>query len=88
MINRGYRSFDHFGVDKQIKSSLGHTVSFKNGAYLIIEHTEAFHVIDVNSGNRVKLGDDQESKCSGSKLGCCRRVARQLQLRDMGGVLS
>ena len=53
--------FDHFGVDKQIKSSLGRTVSFKNGAYLIIEHTEAFHVIDVNSGNRVKLGDDQES---------------------------
>ena len=43
---------DHFGVDKQIKSSLGKTVSFKNGAYLIIEHTEAFHVIDVNSGNR------------------------------------
>ena len=47
---------DHFGVDKQIKSSLGKTVSFKNGAYLIIEHTEAFHVIDVNSGNRTKLG--------------------------------
>lgn len=78
---------DHFGVDKQIKSSLGKTVSFKNGAYLIIEHTEAFHVIDVNSGNRTKLGDDQESNALEVNLAAAEEVARQLQLRDMGGII-
>ena len=78
---------DHFGVDKQIKSSLGRTVSFKNGAYLIIEHTEAFHVIDVNSGNRIKLGDDQETNALEVNLAAADEVARQLQLRDMGGII-
>lgn len=79
--------FDHFGIDKQIKTSLGRTVSFKNGAYLIIEHTEAFHVIDVNSGNRVKLGDDQETNALEVNLAAAEEVARQLQLRDMGGII-
>lgn len=78
---------DHFGIDKQIKSSFGKTVSFKNGAYLIIEHTEAFHVIDVNSGNRVKLGDDQETNALEVNLAAAEEVARQLQLRDMGGII-
>ena len=78
---------DHFGVDKQIKSSLGRTVSFRNGAYLIIEHTEALHVIDVNSGNRVKLGDDQETNALEVNLAAAVEVARQLQLRDMGGII-
>ncbi|MDR1755346.1 MAG: Rne/Rng family ribonuclease [Culturomica sp.] len=78
---------DHFGVDKQIKSSLGKNVSFKNGAYLIIEHTEAFHVIDVNSGNRAKLGDNQESNALEVNLAAAEEVARQLQLRDMGGII-
>lgn len=74
-------------MDKQIKSSLGKTVSFKNGAYLIIEHTEAFHVIDVNSGNRTKLGDDQETNALEVNLAAAEEVARQLQLRDMGGII-
>ena len=78
---------DHFGVDKQIKSSLGRTVSFKNGAYLIIEHTEALHVIDVNSGNRIKSGDDQETNALEVNLAAAEEVARQLQLRDMGGII-
>lgn len=78
---------DHFGVDKQIKSSLGRIVSFKNGAYLIIEHTEAFHVIDINSGNRTNLGDDQETNALEVNLAAAEEVARQLQLRDMGGII-
>jgi ribonuclease G len=78
---------DRFGVDKQIKSSFGRTVSFKNGAYLIVEHTEAFHVIDVNSGNRTKLGDDQESNALEVNLAAAEEVARQLRLRDMGGII-
>lgn len=79
--------FDHYGVDKQIKASFGKTVSFKNGAYLIIEHTEALHVIDVNSGNRSKLGEDQESNALEVNLAAADEIARQLRLRDMGGII-
>ncbi|WP_461631935.1 Rne/Rng family ribonuclease [Labilibaculum euxinus] len=79
--------FDQLGIDKQIKSSFGKTVSFKNGAYLIIEHTEAFHVVDVNSGNRSKAGNDQESNAVEVNLAAAEEIARQLRLRDMGGII-
>lgn len=77
----------HFGIDKQIKASFGKTVSFKNGSYLIIEHTEAFHVIDVNSGNRSKAGVDQETNALEVNLAAAKEIARQLRLRDMGGII-
>ena len=77
--------FDHFGVTRQIKSSFGKTVSFKSGAYIIIEHTEALHVIDVNSGNRSKAAPDQESNALEVNLRAAEEIARQLRLRDMGG---
>ncbi|MDR1859448.1 MAG: Rne/Rng family ribonuclease [Bacteroidales bacterium] len=83
----GQPIFEHFGVDRQIKSSFGKTVSFKNGAYLIIEHTEAFHVIDVNSGNRSKAGVDQETNALEVNLAAAEEIARQLRLRDMGGII-
>lgn len=83
----GQPIFDHFGVEKQIKSAFGKTVSFKNGAYLIIEHTEAFHVIDVNSGNRSKAGIDQETNALEVNLAAAEEIARQLRLRDMGGII-
>jgi len=79
--------FEHYNIDKQIKTSFGKTVSFKNGAYLIIEHTEAFHVIDVNSGNRAKSGMDQEASALDVNLAACDEIARQLRLRDMGGII-
>ena len=79
--------FDHYGIDKQIKASFGKTVSFKSGAYLIIEHTEALHVIDVNSGNRSKLGENQESNALEVNLAAAEEIARQLRLRDMGGII-
>ncbi len=79
--------FEKFGVDKQIKTSFGKTVSFKNGAYLIIEHTEALHVIDVNSGNRSKTGSNQESNASDVNVAAAFEIARQLKLRDMGGII-
>ena len=79
--------FEHYGIDKQIKGSFGKTVSFKNGAYLIIEHTEAFHVIDVNSGNRAKTGMDQEASALDVNLAACEEISRQLRLRDMGGII-
>ncbi|MFV0593005.1 MAG: ribonuclease E/G [Draconibacterium sp.] len=79
--------FDHYGIEKQIKASFGKTVSFKDGAYLIVEHTEAFHVIDVNSGNRARAGNDQESNALEVNLAACDEIARQLRLRDMGGII-
>lgn len=79
--------FDNFDVTKQIKSSFGKTVSYKHGAYLIIEHTEALHVVDVNSGNRAKSKDGQEANALDVNLGAADELARQLRLRDMGGII-
>jgi ribonuclease G len=79
--------FEHYGVEKQIKSAFGKTVSFKNGAYLIIEHTEALHVIDVNSGNRSKTESNQESTAFDTNMAAADEIARQLRLRDMGGII-
>jgi ribonuclease G len=79
--------FDQFGISKQIKALFGRTVSFRNGAYLIIEHTEALHAIDVNSGNRSKLGQDQETNALKVNMAAAPEIARQLRLRDMGGII-
>ncbi len=79
--------FDHFNITKQIKSSFGKTVSFKSGAYIIIEHTEALHVIHVNSGNRSKAANDQESNALEVNMRAADEIARQLRLRDMGGII-
>jgi ribonuclease G len=79
--------FDHFGVSRQIKGLFGRTISFRGGSYLIIEHTEALHVIDVNSGNRSKSGTDQESNALSVNLEAAREISRQLRLRDMGGII-
>ena len=79
--------FDAYGVDKQIKSLFGKTVHMKSGAYLVIEHTEALHVFDVNSGNRAKSDSTQEENALEVNLEAAVEVARQLKLRDMGGII-
>lgn len=79
--------FEQFGVDIQIKALFGKTVTFKSGAYLIIEHTEALHVIDVNSGNRSKKNNDQEANALEVNLAAAEEIARQLSLRDIGGII-
>ena len=79
--------FDNFNVTKQIKSAFGKTVNYKRGAYLIIEHTEAMHVVDVNSGNRTKAENGQEQNALEVNLGAADELARQLRLRDMGGII-
>ena len=78
---------DEYGITAQVKASFGKTVSFKRGAYLVIEHTEAFHVVDVNSGNRTKNNQDQETNAYEVNLAAAEEVARQLRLRDMGGII-
>ena len=79
--------FDNFAITKQIKSGFGKTVTFKSGAYLIIEHTEAMHVIDVNSGNRSKSSTGQENTAIDVNMAAADEIARQLRLRDMGGII-
>jgi len=87
LVKGGVPILERFGINKQIKALFGRIVSIKNGAYLIIEHTEALHVIDVNSGNRNKLGNDQETNALEVNLIAAQHVAQQLRLRDMGGII-
>ena len=78
--------FDNFNVTKQIKSSFGKTINYGHGCYIIVEHTEAMHVVDVNSGNRTKE-KEQEQNALDTNLGAADEIARQLRLRDMGGII-
>jgi len=79
--------FESFSIDKQIKGLFGKTVTIRTGAYLIIEHTEALHVIDVNSGNRTRRANDQEANALEVNVAAGEEIARQLRLRDMGGII-
>ena len=79
--------FEKFGIERQIKTSFGRTASMNKGAYLIIEHTEALHVIDVNSGNRSNKAKNQEDTALEVNLLAASEIARQLRLRDMGGII-
>jgi ribonuclease G len=84
--HNGLPIFDHFGVTKQVKSSFGKTVNLASGAYLIIEHTEALHVIDVNSGYK-SVSNNQEENALQTNLEAAEEIARQLRLRDIGGII-
>ena len=79
--------FEFFGVDKQIKNSFGKSVSIRSGIYIVVEHTEALHVIDVNSGHRSKKENSQEENALAVNLEAAAEIARQLRLRDMGGII-
>jgi ribonuclease G len=79
--------FEKYGIERQIKTSFGKTVSMSKGAYLVIEHTEAMHVIDVNSGNRSNKANSQEETALEVNLVAATEIARQLRIRDMGGII-
>lgn len=81
--------FEHTGIERQIKGLFGKTVSLSTGGYLVIEHTEALHVIDVNSGSTSSKShtEDQEQTALNVNLEAAKEVARQLRLRDMGGII-
>jgi ribonuclease G len=81
--------FERYGIERQIKTSFGKTVSMQKGSYLIIEHTEALHVIDVNSGNqsnRSKSKSQEESAFEVNMI-AASEIARQVRLRDLGGII-
>jgi ribonuclease G len=79
--------FEKYNIERQIKTSFGKTVSMSKGAYLIIEHTEALHVIDVNSGNRSNKALTREDTAMEVNMIAAAEIARQLRLRDMGGII-
>ena len=85
-FSNGVGIFDHFGITKQVKSAFGKTVNLPSGAYLIIEHTEALHVIDVNSGYK-SVSNNQEENALQTNLEAAEEIARQLRLRDIGGII-
>ena len=78
--------FNAFGVSRQIKSSFGKTATMSSGAYLVIEHTEAMHVIDVNSGHKMVNGDQAQAVLN-VNLEAATEIARQMRLRDIGGII-
>src|SRR5690349_14104499 len=84
--NNGAPVFDQYGITKQVKASFGKTVNLPSGAYLIIEHTEALHVIDVNSGYK-SVSNNQEQNAVETNLEAAAEIARQLRLRDLGGII-
>ena len=84
--NNGSPIFDSFGVTKQVKAAFGKTVNLPSGAYLIVEHTEALHVIDVNSGYK-SVSNNQEQNALETNLEAAEEIARQLRLRDLGGII-
>jgi ribonuclease G len=84
--NNGLPIFDSFGITKQVKAAFGKTVNLPSGAYLIIEHTEALHVIDVNSGYK-SVSNNQEQNALETNLEAAEEIARQLRLRDLGGII-
>lgn len=79
--------FEHYGIDTQIRNLFGKKVILKNGAYLIIERTEAFHTIDVNSGTRSDDTKNQEQNALDVNLAAAEEIVRQLRLRDLGGII-
>ncbi len=79
--------FETFDINRQIRSSFGRIVPLKQGIYVIIEHTEALHVIDVNSGIRLKMGDGQENNAFEVNMVVAEELARQMRLRDLGGII-
>ncbi len=79
--------FEQFGVQRDIRRAFGRIVTIRSGVYLYIEHTEAMHVIDVNSGNHIKAGTGQEDTALQVNIESAKEIARQLRLRDMGGIV-
>ena len=84
--SNGQAIFDTYGISKQVKASFGKTVNLNSGAYLIIEHTEALHVIDVNSGTR-SAEAGQEQNALATNLEAAEEIVRQMRLRDLGGIV-
>ena len=87
LYNGKIKIFEQYGIEKQLKTLFGPSVSLPGGGYIVIEHTEALHVIDVNSGNKSNSEKNQETTALNVNIEAAKEIARQLRLRDMGGII-
>jgi len=87
-LHRTKDLFNDMSIHRQIKAAFGRQVNLKSGSYLVLEQTEAMHVIDVNSGGRKKGASSQEAKALITNLDVVPEIARLLRLRDMGGIIA
>ncbi|NHQ59605.1 ribonuclease E/G [Chlorobium sp. BLA1] len=78
--------FEGYGIAKDVESIFSRKVWLKSGGYIIIEHTEAMVVVDVNSG-RYAAKREQEENSLKTNLEAAREIVRQLRLRDIGGII-
>jgi ribonuclease G len=78
--------YETFGVTRQIKAAFGKTATLNSGAYIVIDKTEAMHVIDVNSGHKMNTSDVEQT-IYGVNLEAAEEIARQIRLRDIGGLI-
>ncbi|MDI9369451.1 MAG: Rne/Rng family ribonuclease [Synergistaceae bacterium] len=78
--------FEYYGVEKEIEASLERKVWLDSGAYLVIDHTEALTVIDVNTGKYVGKTDLRHTVLD-ANLEAASEIARQLRLRAIGGIV-
>jgi len=78
--------FSRFGLETQIESIYKRRVALKSGGSIVIDGTEALTAIDVNSGGSMR-GTSQEETAHKTNLEAAREVARQLRLRDLGGII-
>jgi len=70
-----------------IKSAFGKTVTMPSGGYLVIEHTEALHVVDVNSGHKASSAENQEQNALHTNMEAAEEIAKQIRLREIGGII-
>jgi ribonuclease G len=78
--------FDLYGVEEEIQRALGRRVDLKSGGYLIIDQTEAMTTIDVNTGSYV-TGRNFDDTIFKTNLEAAHAIARQLRLRNLGGII-
>lgn len=87
-LHKGLRPlFDEYDITRQVRNAFGKTVTLKSGAYIILEHTEALHVIDVNSGPKINTEMDQDTNAFNVNCEAAVEIARQIRLRDIGGII-
>lgn len=86
LFNKEYEIFDYYQIETKIERALARKVWLKSGGYIIIDKTEALTVIDVNTGKFV--GDNNlEETVLKTNIEATREIAKQLRLRDIGGIV-
>lgn len=83
----GQDAFAPLDLDQQLEKAMARKVWLPSGGYLVIDHTEAMTVIDVNTGSFVGSGGNLEATVTENNLEAAEEIVRQLRLRDIGGMI-